>query len=282
MGSSVAVVTDSSAYLPAELSARHGLITVPLQIAVGGEVRDETEFTVAQTAQALKEWRPVTTSRPAPERFAHAYKAAAGAGASAIVSVHLSAAMSGTVEAARLAAEDAPVPVHVVDTGTIGMGLGFAALSAAAVARDGGDAATAAAAALRRAELSHSLFYVDTLEHLRRGGRIGGAATLLGSALMVKPLLNIVDGRIAPLDKVRTASRALARMAELAAEAAGDREVDLGVQHLAAASRAESLAAHLRERIPHVRDVHIGEVGPVIGAHVGPGMLGVVVAPRLP
>jgi DegV family protein with EDD domain len=282
MGSAVAIVTDSSAYLPAELSERHGLITVPLQIAVGGTVRDETELTVEQTARALREWRPVTTSRPAPERFAHTYKAAAGAGAAAIVSVHLSAAMSGTVEAARLAAEAAPVPVHVVDTGTIGMGLGFAALSAAAVARQGGDAAAAAAAALRRAELSRSLFYVDTLEHLRRGGRIGGAATLLGSALMVKPLLNIVDGAIAPLEKVRTASRALARMEELVVETAGDRPVDIGVQHLAAAARAETLAARLRERIPGIRDLYVGEVGPVIGAHVGPGMLGVVVAPRLP
>ncbi|REE99281.1 DegV family protein [Thermomonospora umbrina] len=282
MVNEVAVVTDSTAYLPAELSERHGLITVPLQIAIGGTVRDETELTVAQTARALKEWRPVTTSRPAPERFAHAYKVAAGAGAEAVVSVHLSAAMSGTAEAARLAAEAAPIPVTVVDTGTIGMGLGFAALSAAASARRGGDMAAVAAAAARRAELSRSLVYVDTLEHLRRGGRIGGAATLLGSALMIKPLLHIVDGRIAPLDKVRTASRAIARLEELAVEAAGGRPVDLGIQHLGAASRADALARRLRERIPEAHDVHVGEVGPVIGAHTGPGMLGVVVAPHLP
>lgn len=282
MGSAVAVVTDSTAYLPAGLAERHALSTVPLQLAVGGTVRDEGDITAAEAAQALKEWHPVTTSRPAPERFAHAYKAAAGAGAGAIVSVHLSGAMSGTVEAARLAAEDAPVPVHVVDTGTIGLGLGFAALSAAAVALAGGDVAAVEAAAVRRAELSRSLFYVDTLEHLRRGGRIGAAATLLGSALMVKPLLKVVDGKIAPLEKVRTTSRALARMEELAVEVAGDQTVDLGVQHLAAPARAETLAAHLRERIPHVQDVYVGEVGPVIGAHVGPGMLGVVVAPHLP
>lgn len=281
MGSAVAVITDSTAYLPAELAERHGLSTVPLQLAIGGRVRDEGDITAAEAAQALKEWHPVTTSRPAPERFAHAYKAAAGAGAQAIVSVHLSAGMSGTVEAARLAAEDAPVPVRVVDSGTIGLGLGFAALSAAATAMAGGSADEAAAAALRRAELSRSLFYVDTLEHLRRGGRIGAAATLLGSALMVKPLLNIVDGRIAPLEKVRTASRALARLEELAVEVAGDHPVDLGIQHLAARSRAESLAARLRARIRNLKDVYVGEVGPVIGAHVGPGMLGVVVAPQL-
>src|SRR5690606_10824573 len=115
--------------------------------------------------------------------------------------------------------------------------------------------------------------------HLRRGGRIGAAATLLGSALMVKPLLELREGRLAPLEKVRTSSRALARLEELAVTEAGERRVDLGVQHLAAAGRAESLAARLRDRSPTVRDTYVGEVGPVTGAHVGPGMLGVVVAP---
>jgi DegV family protein with EDD domain len=281
MGSAVAVVTDSTAYLPAGLAERHGLTVVPLQIAVGGATRDEGDISAAEAAQALKEWRPITTSRPAPERFAQVYKAAASSGAGHIVSVQLSSALSGTVEAARLAARDAPVPVTVVDSGTIGMGLGFAALSAAATVMSGGTAEAAASAAVRRAELTRSLIYVDTLEHLRRGGRIGAAATLLGSALMVKPLLDIAGGRIAPLEKVRTSSRALARLEELAVAEAGDRRVDLGVQHLFASSRAETLAARLRERVPHVEDVYVGEVGPVIGAHVGPGMLGVVVAPHL-
>ncbi|MFG2245420.1 DegV family protein [Spirillospora sp. NPDC048823] len=281
MGSAVAVVTDSTASLPAGLAERHGLTIVPLQIAVGGTTRDEGDISTAEAAQALKEWHPITTSRPAPERFAETYRAAADSGAREIVSVHLSAAMSGTVDAARLAAAAAPVPVRVIDSGTLGMGLGFAALSAAATAMSGGSADQVADAATRRAALTRSLVCVDTLEHLRRGGRIGAAANLLGSALMVKPLLDIRDGRIAPLEKVRTSSRALARLEELAVAEAGDRRVDLGVQHLAATARAESLAARLRERIPHAVDVYVGEVGPVIGAHVGPGMLGVVVAPHL-
>lgn len=279
MGSAVAVVTDSTAYLAPGLAERHGLIIVPLQIAVGGATRDENDITTAEAARALKEWQPVTTSRPAPERFAEAYRAAAGSGAREVVSVHLSAAMSGTVEAARLAAGAAPIPVRVVDSGTVGMGLGFAALTAAAAARSGGTAEQVADAAARRAALTRSLICVDTLEHLRRGGRIGAAATLLGSALMVKPLLELREGRLAPLEKVRTSSRALARLEELAVTEAGERRVDLGVQHLAAAGRAESLAARLRDRIPNVQDTYVGEVGPVIGAHVGPGMLGVVVAP---
>jgi DegV family protein with EDD domain len=278
----VAIVTDSTAYLPQELASRHAVTMVPLQLAIGGTMREEgVDVTAADAAKALREWHPVTTSRPSPERFAHAYKVAAGAGATGIVSVHLSGLMSGTVDAARLAAESAPVPVRVVDTGTIGMGLGFAALSGAAMALAGGTLDEVAAAALERAELSRSLFYVDTLEHLRRGGRIGAAATLVGSALMVKPLLSIADGRIAPMEKVRTASRAIARMEELAVETAGDRPVDLAVQHLAAGAKADALAARLRDRIPNVVEVYVGEVGPVIGAHVGPGMLGVVVAPQL-
>ncbi|MFC0039049.1 DegV family protein [Actinomadura rayongensis] len=277
----VAVITDSTAYLPPGLAERHGVTVVPLQIAVGGTVRDENDITTAEAAQALREWRPVTTSRPAPERFADTYRSVGEGGASAIVSVHLSAEMSGTVEAARLAAASAPVPVQVVDSGTIGLGLGLSALTAAAAALRGASASEAAAAALRRADESRSLFYVDTLEHLRRGGRIGAAATLLGSALMMKPLLGIEDGRIAPLEKVRTSARALARLEELVVAEAGDRRVDLGVQHLAAASRAEALAARLRARLPGVEDIYVGEVGPVIGAHVGPGMLGVVVAPQL-
>jgi DegV family protein with EDD domain len=281
MVAGVAIVTDSSAYLPPDQVARHDITVVPLQIAIGGTVREEgVDITAAEAAQALREWSPVTTSRPSPEQFAQAYKAATGAGATGVVSVHLSAAMSGTCEAARLAAESAPVPVRVVDSRCIGMGLGFAALAGAAVAQAGGSLAEVADAVTRRAHESRSLFYVDTLEHLRRGGRIGGAATLLGSALMVKPLLHVVDGRIAPLEKVRTTSRALARLEELAVEEAAGRVVDVAVQHLAAGGRAATLAARLRDRIPGVDDVHVGEVGPVIGAHSGPGMLGVVIAPR--
>jgi DegV family protein with EDD domain len=280
MGAGVAIVTDSSAYLPAEYVDRHQITVVPLQVAIGGAVRTEgIDITAAEAAEVLRESHSVTTSRPALERFARAYRDAAGAGADGIVSVHLSAAMSGTVESARLAAERAPVPVRVIDSRGVGMALGFAALAGVAAARAGASLAEAAAAVERRARAARSLFYVDNLEHLRRGGRIGAAAGLLGSALMVKPLLHIVDGRVAPLEKVRTASRALARLEDLAVQQAADRVVDLAVQHMAAGGRAAALATRLGDRIPRVRDVYVGEVGLVIGAHAGPGMLGVVIAP---
>ncbi|MEO5877464.1 MAG: DegV family protein [Streptosporangiaceae bacterium] len=276
----VAIITDSSAYLPHDLVVRHDITVIPLNIVIGGDVHDDgVDVTADDAARALREWRPVSTSRPSPERFVHAFKAAAGAGASGIVSVHLSGSMSGTVECAQLAAEECSVPVHVIDSRTLGMGLGFAALSGAQAAAAGGSLEEVSAAVSARAAATRSLFYVDTLEHLRRGGRIGAAANLLGSALMVKPLLNIADGRIAPLEKVRTASRAIARLEELIIELAGEAELDLAVQHLAAPARADTLAARLRDRLPRLRDLHVGEVGPAIGAHVGPGMLGVVIAP---
>ncbi|MFD9128845.1 DegV family protein [Kitasatospora sp. NPDC059571] len=277
----LALVTDSTAYLPQDAVDRHRIEVVPLSVAVGDEVLDEgVEISPKDVAEALRAKQRVTTSRPSPETFAAAYRAAAEAGATAVVSVHLSAELSGTYEAAKMAAADAPVPVEVVDSRLVGMALGHCVLTAAQAAEAGLGAAEVAAAAVRRSELTSGFFYVDTLEHLRRGGRIGTARALLGSALAVKPLLHLSGGRIEPLEKVRTASRAIARLEEIAVEHAGETEVDVVVHHLAAEERAEPLAERLRARIPNLRDLSVGEVGAVIGAHVGPGLLAVVVAPR--
>ncbi|WP_344742704.1 DegV family protein, partial [Streptosporangium vulgare] len=181
-------------------------------------------------------------------------------------------------EAARAGAEHSPVPVDVVDSRSIAMGLGFPVLAAASAAARGATRTEVADAARRRAESVRSFFYVDTLEYLRRGGRIGAAETLLGSALMIKPILHISDGTIVPLEKVRTASRAIARLEDLAVEAAGTGPVEVAVQHLATQSRADTLAARLRRRVPALADIIVVEVGPVIGAHVGPGMLGITIS----
>ncbi len=274
MRSAVAIVTDSTAYLPDDFISAHGVTVVPLQVGIDGDILEEN------AAHGVRDWRPVTTSQPSPERFHQAYKEAARGGAVAVASVHLSGEMSGTVDTARLAAGEASIPVEVVDSRSIGMGLGFAVVAASMAAAAGGGLDEVTDAAVRRVRATRSLFYVDTLEHLRRGGRIGAAASLLGSALMIKPLLHISDGRIAPLEKVRTASRALARMEELAVDLAGDADVDVAVQHIAAADRAESLASRLKERVPRLHELLVGEAGPVVGAHVGPGTLGVVVSRR--
>ncbi len=283
--SHVALVTDSTASLTQEQVKEHGITVVPLQVIVGGKSYDEgvdEAATPALIAEALKEWVPVSTSRAAPATVLEAYRAAADAGATEIVSVHLSADMSATYESALLAAKQAPVPVVLVDSRQVGLATGFAVLAAAAAIEAGANAQDAAAAARACAAGSTSLFYVDTLDYLRRGGRIGPAAALLGTALAVKPLLQMVDGRIANIEKVRTAGKALARLADLAVAAAGDRPVQLAVAHLDSADRAQQLADSLRQRLAEnleSRDVPVSEVGAVIGAHTGPGLVGVVVAP---
>ena len=280
MPSRVALVTDSTSYLPSDLVERYGVRVVPLQVVVGGVPRAEDDISPEEVAQALREYVPVSTSRPAPTVLEEAYRAAAEEGAEAVVSVHLSGAMSGTYDAAVLAARDAPLPVHAVDSRALGMGLGFAVLAAAEAAEAGAPAERVAAVAVERARAGQILFSVDTLEHLRRGGRIGAAAALLGSALAVKPLLELREGRIVPLEKVRTQARAMSRLEELAVERAGDRAVDVAVHHLSARDRAEDLATRLRGRLPALDELRVVEVGAVVGAHVGPGMLAVVVSPR--
>jgi DegV family protein with EDD domain len=281
MSRHVAIVTDSTAYLPPRTMERHGITAVPLTVVLGNEALEEgTEISARSLAQALQKRRPVTTSRPSPEVFAAVYRRVAESGATDIVSLHLSAEISGTYDAAVLASREAPVPVRVVDTEMVAMALGFCALAAAESAEAGGTVDEAVTAAEKRAAGTSTYFYVDTLDYLRRGGRIGAAQALLGSALAVKPLLQLDGGRIELLEKVRTASKAIARLEEIVAERAGSAQVDIAVHHLAAPERASALADRLRARVPGVVDLHVSEVGAVIGAHTGPGLLGAVVSPR--
>jgi DegV family protein with EDD domain len=286
MSGKAVVVTDSTASLPPEVAERRGIVVVPLQVVIGATVYDEGPdgATPEMVAEALKEFRPVSTSRPSPAYLTEVYAEAATDGATEILSVHLSGEMSGTHESAQLAARASPVPVTVVDSRQVGVATGYAALSAADVLDAGGTTAEAADAARARASSATSLFYVDTLEYLRRGGRIGAAAALLGGALSVKPLLRIEDGRVVNLDRVRTSARALSRMEDLIVEAAGDRPADVCVSHLANPDRAGELAQRLTARLAdnlQGREVWCGELGAVLGAHVGPGMVAVCVAPLL-
>ncbi|MEV2212548.1 DegV family protein [Streptomyces sp. NPDC050997] len=281
MSRHVAIVTDSTAYLPQRMMERHGITAVPLTVVLGDQALEEgTEISTRSLAQALQKRRPVTTSRPSPQVFAETYRKVAESGATGIVSLHLSAELSGTHDAAVVAAREAQVPVRVVDTGMVAMALGFCALAAAEAAEAGGTVDDAVTAAEKRAAGTSAYFYVDTLDFLRRGGRIGAAQALFGSALAVKPLLQLRGGRIEPLEKVRTASKAIARLEEIAADRAGSAQVDIAVHHLAAPDRATALADRLRARVPGLADLHVSEVGAVIGAHTGPGLLGVVVSPR--
>jgi DegV family protein with EDD domain len=278
----VAVVTDSTSSLPEGLAAQRDIRVVPLSVRLGAQVgREGVEIDTTQLCAALADRRlDVQTSRPAPAAFLDCYRAALDAGASAVVSVHLSRELSGTWEAARLAADEIGADrVRVVDSRAACMGLGYAVLAAADTADDGGGIDEVAAAATDVARRCRIFFSLDSLERLRRGGRIGAAAAWVGTALAVKPLLHVAQGRILPLEKVRTTARAAQRLVDLAVQAAGEGPVDVAVQHLAAAARAEEVAARLRERLDVAR-LLVSEVGAVIGAHVGTGLVGVVVVPR--
>lgn len=277
-----AIVTDSTAALSVGLAAERGVTVVPLQVVIGAKALTEgIDVSPGDIAEALRAFTPVSTSRPTPETFRKVYADAAATGASEVVSIHLSSELSGTFESAKLAARDADVPVHCVDSRQIGAAVGFAALSAADARDEGADGTEVAAVARKRAVGATALFYVDTLEFLRRGGRVGIAAALVGSALAVKPLLTVRDGKIIPLEKVRTAARAIGRLEELAVEHAlqAPSGVDLAVQHLANEDHAQAVATRLRERL-EVDYVPVSEVEAAIGAHVGPGMLAVTVSPR--
>lgn len=283
----IAVVTDSTASLPPEDVAAAGLVVVPLHVHVGGQDHTEGEgvggISPDEVAAALRAREEVSTSRPTPATFVEAYEQAAAKGAEAIVSVHLSAQLSGTASSAESAAGDSPVPVHVVDSGTIGMALGFGALGAAEDAAAGRPVEEVVERLRRRVAASSIRLYVDTLEHLRRGGRIGGAQALLGSALAIKPILELRDGVVEPLERVRTRGRALSRLRELAEDALADLPgwadgAGLAVQHVDARERADALAADLQPQVEE--EVRIVETSAVIGAHVGPGTVGVVVSPR--
>ncbi|ALG07500.1 DegV family protein [Kibdelosporangium phytohabitans] len=277
----VVVVTDSTAHLPEGFAARHSVRVVPLHVVMDDRTGlDGIDIGPTQLAAALSQRLVVTTSRPSPHEFATAYREELEAGASAVVSVHLSRHLSGTWDSARLAAEEVGADkVRVVDARTTGMGLGFAALRAAAAAVDGAKALDVEAEAVTTAARTKTYFMVETLEYLRRGGRIGAAAALVGTALAVKPVLHVADGRIMPLEKVRTTGRALARLVDLAVDSAGSGPVSIAVHHLAAPERAAELATRLEERLPRSSGCVVSELGAVIGAHTGPGVLGVVVLP---
>lgn len=273
---SVHVVTDSTASLPSDEQVR--LHAVPLHVMVGDESTLEgVGISADDVAAHLAAGRRVTTSQPSPAAFAAAYRAAADAGARAVVSVHLSGELSGTVHAAALAAADAPLPVRVVDSRTVAAGLGFAARAAAETALDGADVDTVARRALAVADSSRAVFLVESLDHLRRGGRLSAASAAFGTVLGVRPLLAVRDGRIQVVQKVRTRAAAVDRLAAVAAESAGRRrEPVLAVHHLGDEDGAGRLARDLTDRTG--LGVVVTPVSAVLGAHVGPGVLAVVVA----
>lgn len=280
----VAVVTDSSCSLPSGWAGSDRVAdlvrVVSMPVMIGDQIYGEgTDKMIGALALALAQGQDVRTSRPAPGQFEAVYAELAAAGYAAVVSVHLSGKLSGTVDSARLAARTAEIPVRVVDTASVAMGLGFAVEAAAEAAAEGADAETVAAAAASCAAAADILFYVPSLEQLRRGGRIGAAAGWFGTLLAVKPILAIRDGLVVPIERVRTAPKALARLEELcrAELAARTGPVRVAVHHFGNEAEAERLAsAVIRER-PGAK-VLLCPLPAVLAAHAGLGVLAVAIS----
>lgn len=277
---SVAVVTDSTCDLPSDLAEALGVRVVPLSVAFGAReafsrvtVSDEQFYAELAASDELP-----TTSQPVAGWFQEAWADAYDAGHDAVVSLHLSEALSGTVERARSLAGAAPLPVTVVDSRQVSGGLALQVLAAVRTASAGGsvDAVVAAADAVRQQTVS--LLVVDTLTYLRRGGRLSASQALLGAALRMRPLLSVEGGRIELLDRERTWGRALRRLVDRAEEAAGGEPQHAVVAHALAPERAAEVLAAVRERVEVAEHLEV-VVGPVVGTHTGPGAVGVALAP---
>jgi DegV family protein with EDD domain len=270
----VVVVTDSSARLPADLLAEWGIRVVSLHILIDGrDLRDGVDEVPADLYQ-----RPqVSTAGASPAELAAVYRAAlVDSGGDGVVAVHISAALSSTLGAAEYAAREFGSAVRVIDSGSAGMGIGFVALAAARAARRGAALDAVAAQAAAAVPRVHAFIVVQRLENLRRSGRIGTAASWLGTALAVKPLLRIEDGALVLSARVRTTSKATAAMIEQVLEVVGERRAALAVQHVDNPAGAAEVAATLASALPACGPPLVTDLGPVLGVHLGPGALGVV------
>jgi DegV family protein with EDD domain len=272
----VKIVTDSTADIPAELAAQFDITTIPLYVQFGVDsFRDRVDITEDDFYFRLQNG-PVhpTTAQPSPQDFADAFDRIAE-GADGIVSVHLSEKMSGTISSALQGAKmmKNPVPVEVVDSTFTSMATGLVTLTAARLAQAGYDLQSVAAAARDSVTKITLLVLFDTLKYIARGGRIGRAKALMGSVLNVKPLLDIQGGEFVPVSQVRSRNKGVERLVDLVKNA-GHSIVDLSVVHSTTPDEAKALVKRLAEFVP-MDKIHLARIGPVLGAHGGPGVLAV-------
>ncbi|MGP9606998.1 DegV family protein [Arthrobacter sp. MYb211] len=274
----IGVVTDSAACLPAQLLDSEDFACLGIPIIVDNHVHGED---LNALMMGLAMGKSVKTSRPAPGEFARAYRELAAAGCESIISIHLSGQLSGTVEAARLAAADIKIPVQVIDSRTVAMPQGFAVTDVLA-ARDAGAPLEMLEQIARGAARNSVYFAVPSLEQLRRGGRISTISSVLGNLLNVKPILSIDAGVIQPIEKPRSFARAQARLVALGAQAATAAQgpVRIGVMHFGAAELATEIANELAPL--SAQQVLIESLPAVLAAHTGIGVLAVAVGPLNP
>lgn len=279
----IVVVTDSTAYLPEEAQNGYHIPTIPLWLLWGEErFRDGVDIEPQTFYRRLPhvDAHP-TTSQPSSGEFMEFFRQV-GAEADAIVGIFISAKLSGTVDSALAAQAMMPeLDIHIVDSHSTSMGLGFIVMAAARAAAAGKPVEEVVATAKRLREPMNVLFAVDTLEYLHRGGRIGGAKRLLGTALNIKPILYVDDGAVEALAQARGKRKAITQMLDYAAEQVnGSRIAEAAVIHMDAADEADRLATKIKERFG-IATVYQSTVSPVIGAHTGPGTVGIVFYPQL-
>ncbi len=270
----VAIVTDSTADLPSQLVKTRGITVVPLTLNFEGRsLLDGVEIRPSEFYRKLPNATThPTTSQPSPGRFAEVYADLLN-DHSEVVSIHISEKLSGTYASAVQGAEMVDASrVHVIDSHLVSMSLGLLTLAATEMVTQGDDASAIARRVTDMREQVQTYFSVATLEFLRRGGRIGRASAMLGSVLQVKPVLCIRDGLVTPLERVRTFDRALSRVVELTREVDRGKGLCVIVGHADAESDAERVA---RELEPVTETLMIQPLGPVVGAHAGPGVVGV-------
>lgn len=271
----VHIVTDSTSDIPHALAEELHITIVPLTIQFDDEsYRDGVDLSADEFYARLRETKHLpTTSQPPPALFEHAYRHLSSF--SEVVSIHLSHKLSSTVDTARRVAEEvAPDRITVVDSGSASIGLGLCALAAAKAAAGGASRHECVAAAESVAARLHVAVALETLEYLRRGGRIGRARAFLGSLLHLKPILTVKDGEVFPATRVRSRQKALDELAALCTRYPSISEV--AVLHATTPDDAERLAERARATLPGV-PVLVGRFGPVLGVHGGPGMLGIAV-----
>jgi DegV family protein with EDD domain len=272
----VAIVTDSTCDIPADLVEQYDLTVVPLYVVWGDEeLRDGVEIDQSTFYSRLPaDPTHPSTSQPTPGDFV---RTIAGLDAREVLIVTLSKALSGTYESACRAREELDLPIYVVDSYSLSMGLGWQVLAAARARERGADVEEMMAAAEQVRERTSLLLTVDTLEYLHRGGRIGSAAKLLGSLVQLKPLLEInhETGVLEPLEKIRTRKRALRRLVEETFERVDPSEpAHVAIIHGAAPEDARSLLHEVLERCEQVEPV-VSAITPVLGVHGGPGVVGI-------
>jgi DegV family protein with EDD domain len=283
----IAFVTDSTAGMPTDMVEKYKVTVVPLQVVFGTETfRDGIDLTEEQFFERLKSANPLpTTSQPTVGDFEETYRnLLSDPDVDSIISVHLSTKLSGTVSAATTASErvreeaGSAKQISVIDSLEAYMGEGLLVINGARAAEKGKGHDEIVSMLEEMKHKVHLYLLVDTLEFLKRGGRIGGGAAFLGTMLNIKPILQLKEGRIEPFERVRTRRKAMERLAEVGAEAMQGRPCQMAIGHAQAAEDAQTLTNMAKQKMKVVEEFHT-PLGPVISTHTGPGVLGFVLLP---